>query len=339
MDGQDFEKLKTENLKLRTENLNVAARLSRTAALCLLLPLLAACVQAQVTVTLELEKSRFLPRESMLAKLKIVNFSGQTLVFGEDDHWLQFQIESETGEEITPITPPPSVKGRFTVESSIRATKELDIAPHYALERTGRYTLTATVYIKQWGKQLTAKPVIFDITNGTVLWQQVFGLPLKKGDPPGQPGQVRRYVLQQAKRLNAMSLYARVDDGLGGKVHRVLSICPMVSFNKPTAQVGPKSNLHVLCQIGAREFNYSVIDPDGKIIKRRHYLIATNRPRLNFKQGQIYVAGGFELTRRDDIPSNKKPGTAPKLIVPGNELKPLPNIRPPVLLPPKRTGN
>ena len=96
----------------------------RAAALCLLLPLLAASVQAQVTVTLELQKSRFLPRESMLAKLKIVNFSGQTLVFGEDNHWLQFQIESETGEEITPITDPPPVKGRFTVESSIRATKE-----------------------------------------------------------------------------------------------------------------------------------------------------------------------------------------------------------------------
>ena len=322
-----------------TENLNVAARLWRTAVLGLLLPLLAASALAQVTVKLELQKSRFLPRESMLAKLEIVNFSGQTLVFGEDDHWLQFQIESETGEEITPISDPPPVKGRFTVESSIRATKEVDIAPHYALERAGRYTLTATVHIKQWGKQLIAKPVKFDITNGTVLWQQIFGLPLKKGDPPGQPKQIRRYVLQQAKRLRAMSLYARVDNGLGGKVHRVLPICPMVSFNKPTAQVGPKSNLHVLCQTGAREFNYSVIDPEGKIIKRRHYLIATNRPRLNFKKGQIYVAGGFELTRRDDIPSINKNGEAPKLIVPGNEPKPIPNIKPPLPLPPKRTGN
>ena len=60
----------------------------RAAAVCLLLPVLAASVQAQVTVTVELGKNRFLPRESMLAKLKIVNFSGQTLVFGEDNHWL-----------------------------------------------------------------------------------------------------------------------------------------------------------------------------------------------------------------------------------------------------------
>ena len=180
----------------------------RALALCMLLLLLAASVQAQVTVTLELEKSRFLPRESMLAKIKIVNFSGQTLVFGEDDHWLQFQIESETGEEITPISDPPPVKGRFTVESSIRATKEVDVAPHYRLELTGRYTLTATVQIKQWGKQLTAKPIKFDITNGTVLWEQIFGLPLKKEDPPGQPRQVRRYVLQQAPGLEGLRMLA-----------------------------------------------------------------------------------------------------------------------------------
>jgi len=304
----------------------------------LLLALLPMCGQAQVTVELELEKNRLLPRESLLTKLKIVNFSGQTLVFGEDDHWLQFQLESETGEEITPIADPPPVKGRFTVESSIRATKEVDIAPYYALEQAGRYTLTAKVIIKQWGKQLTAKPVKFDVTNGTILWEQAFGLPLKKDDPPGQPRQVRRYVLQQAKHLKAMSLYARVDDGPGGRVHRVLPVSAMVSFNPPKAQVDPLGNLHVLCQSRAREYNYSVIDPDGKINTRRHYLIAANRPRLGFKEGKIIVVGGFQLTRPDDLPSNKKEGEKPEPVVPDNAPRPLPNIKPPVPLPTKRAG-
>ncbi len=323
-----------------TENVaaTVPLKFWRAAVVCLLLPVLATSVQAQVKVTVELGKNRFLPRESLLAKIKIVNFSGQTLVFGEDDHWLQFQIETEAGEEITPIADPPPVKGRFTVESSIRATKEVDIAPYYALEQAGRYTLTTTVVIKQWGKQLTAKPVKFDVTNGTVLWEQSFGLPLKKGDPPGEPRQIRRYVLQQAKHLKAMSLYVRVDDGLGGRVHRVLPVCAMVSFNTPKAQVDPRGNLHVLCQTGGREYNYSVIDPDGKINARRHYLIAANRPRLAFKDGEIIVVGGFKITRPDDLPSNKKNGGEPKLILPDNEPRPIPNIRPPVPVPAKRTG-
>ena len=323
-----------------TENVaaTVPLKFWRAAVVCLLLPVLATSVQAQVKVTVELGKNRFLPRESLLAKIKIVNFSGQTLVFGEDDHWLQFQIETEAGEEITPIADPPPVKGRFTVESSIRATKEVDIAPYYALEQAGRYTLTTTVVIKQWGKQLTAKPVKFDVTNGTVLWEQSFGLPLKKGAPPGEPRQIRRYVLQQAKHLKAMSLYVRVDDGLGGRVHRVLPVCAMVSFTTPKAQVDPRGNLHVLCQTGGREYNYSVIDPDGKINVRRHYLIAANRPRLAFKDGEIIVVGGFKITRPDDLPSNKKNGGEPKLILPDNEPRPIPNIRPPVPVPAKRTG-
>ncbi|MEE2946942.1 MAG: hypothetical protein VX392_01365 [Verrucomicrobiota bacterium] len=290
--------------------------------------------QAQVKMTLEMGKKRFLPRESMPVQLKIVNFSGQTLMFGEDDHWLQLNIQTETGEEITPIADPPPVKGRFTVESSIRATKEIDIAPYYALEQAGRYTLTAKVAIRQWGKQFDAKPVKFDVTNGTVLWEQAFGLPLRKGDPPGQPRQIRRYVLQQAKRLKAMSLYARVDDGPGGRVHRVMPVCAMVSFNLPKAQVDPKGNLHVLCQSGGREYNYSVIDPDGQLKVRRHYLIAASRPRLDFKNGEIIVVGGFKLTRPDDLPSVKKEGNEPELItLPGDKPGPIHNIKPPVPLP------
>ena len=304
----------------------------------LLLATFAAGAQAQVKMTVELGKNRYLPRESLLVELKIVNFSGQTLVFGEDDHWLQFRIQSETGEEITPISDPPPVKGRFTVESSIRATKKIDIAPYYALEQAGRYTVTAKVVIRQWGKQLSTKPVKFDVTNGTVLWEQAFGLPLKKGDPPGQPRQIRRYVLQQAKRLKAMSLYARVDDGPGGRVHRVMPVCAMVSFNLPKAQVDPRGNLHVLCQTGGKEYNYSVIDPDGQLKVRRHYLIAATRPRLDFKDGEIIVVGGFKLMRPDDLPSGKKNGGKAEPVVPGNEPRPIPDIQPPVPVPAKRAG-
>jgi len=300
----------------------------------LLLTMFVAGAEAQLKMTVEMGKKRFLPRESMPIQLKIVNFSGQTLVFGEDDHWLQLNIQTATGEEIAPIADPPPVKGRFTVESSIRATKVIDIAPYYALEQAGRYTLTAKVAIRQWGKQFDAKPVKFDVTNGTVLWEQAFGLPLRKGDPPGQPRQIRRYVLQQAKHLKAMRLYARVDDGPGGRVHRVMPVCAMVSFNLPKAQVDPKGNLHVLCQSGGREYNYSVIDPDGQLKVRRNYLIAATRPRLDFKDGEIIVVGGFKLTRPDDFPPAKKDSNKlEQITLPDNKPQSIPNIKPPVPLP------
>ena len=128
-----------------------------------------ASMTAQVTATLEVDKSRLLPRETFNVSLKIVNFSGQTLVFGEDNDWLQLEIETETGEVLTPIAEPPKVEGRFTVESSIRATKRIDLAPYYALDRAGNYKLTAKLYVKQWKRPLPVKPVKFSVFNGSIL--------------------------------------------------------------------------------------------------------------------------------------------------------------------------
>ena len=289
----------------------------------------AASSSAQVNATLEIDKSRLLPRETFVARLKIVNFSGQTLVFGEDNNWLQFEIETETGEVVTPIAEPPKVEGRFTVESSIRATKQIDLAPYYALEKAGNYKLIAKVYVKQWKRSLPVKPVKFTVSNGSILWHRTFGLPVKEGEPAGQPKQ-RRYVLQQAKNLRMMTLYARVDDGPGARVHRVFPVCPMVAFNDPTAQVDPTGNLHILCQSGARTYNYTVLDPDGKIKIRHHYQIVGSRPRLNFKDGKIHVAGGLKLLRPDDIPTKKKDNDQPELILPKKATQPIPIIQEPV---------
>ena len=289
----------------------------------------AASSSAQVNATLEIDKSRLLPRETFVARLKIVNFSGQTLVFGEDNNWLQFEIETETGEVVTPIAEPPKVEGRFTVESSIRATKRIDLAPYYALEKAGNYKLIAKVYVKQWKRSLPVKPVKFTVSNGSILWHRTFGLPVKEGEPAGQPKQ-RRYVLQQAKNLRMMTLYARVDDGPGARVHRVFPVCPMVAFNDPTAQVDPTGNLHILCQSGARTYNYTVLDPDGKIRIRHHYQIVGSRPRLNFKDGKIHVAGGLKLLRPDDIPTKKKANDQPELILPKKATQPIPIIQEPV---------
>ena len=286
-------------------------------------------VKAQVTATLELEKTQLLPRESFIVRLKIVNFSGQTLVFGEDNNWLQFQIEDEFGEVLSPISDPPKVEGRFTVESSIRATKQVDLSSYYALEKAGSYRLTAKLYVKQWGRLLPVNPVKFDVVNGSVLWQQMFGVPIKKGEELGQPKR-RRYVLQKAKNLKMMTLYVRLDDGPGGRVHKVFPVCPMVTFNEPRAQVDPTGNLHVLCQSGARIYNYSVLSPDGVIKIRHHYQIVGSRPRLSFKEGKIVVVGGFKLLRPDDIPNRKNVNEKPKLIVPKAANKPIPIIREPI---------
>jgi hypothetical protein len=95
----------------------------------------------------------------------------------------------------------------------------------------------------------------------------------------------------------------RLTDSTGTDVLRVFPIAPMVSFSKPEAQVDRLSNLHVLHQIGAHSFNYSVINPDGETIVRQVHDYTATRPVLRANaEGKISVVGGIRKPTRDDIP-------------------------------------
>ena len=45
-----------------------------------------------ISVEVVTDQDYFLPHESLMVKVRITNFSGQTLVLGKDDDWLTFAI-------------------------------------------------------------------------------------------------------------------------------------------------------------------------------------------------------------------------------------------------------
>jgi len=273
----------------------------------LLLPIISCCaafapwVSAQVGVELVLDQDQFLPGESLTVGVRITNFSGQTLHFGKDNDWLRFTIEGRDGY-IVPTTDDVPVQGEFDVESSTVATRRVDVAPHFTLTKPGRYLVTATVKLKQWDKESISKPKGFDIIAGTTLWEQDFGLPNPTGD--NKAPEIRKYALQQAIHLKQMKLYARVTDQAGSRVFRVFPIGLLISFSKPECQIDKASNLHVLYQTGAKSFNYSVINADGKLLVRQTYDYSDTRPVLRVDaERRIYIGGGARRLANDDLPS------------------------------------
>ena len=61
--------------------------------------------------------------------------------------------------------------------------------------------------------------------------------------------------------------------------------------------------MHLLFQIGARSFNYSVVNPDGQLIARQTYEYTATRPVLKAdKEGNIIVAGGIRRLTANDLP-------------------------------------
>jgi hypothetical protein len=267
-----------------------------TVLMCCLLPRLA----AQVSVEVALDQEQILPGEALIVGVRITNFSGQTLRFGADNDWVHFTIEGRDGYVVA-MTGEVPVTGEFEVESSTVATKRVDLAPYFTITRPGRYLVTALVKLKDWDKQLANKPKGFDVIAGTKLWEQDFGVPVPAGESTAPD--VRRYALQQAIHLKQMKLYARVTDQAESRVFACFPLGPMVSFSKPECQIDKSSNLHVLYQTGARAFNYSVVNPDGKLTLRRTHEYSETRPVLRAdREGRIVVAGGVRRPSRDDFP-------------------------------------
>ena len=252
-----------------------------------------------VSVDLALDQEQFLSNEDIRVAVRITNRSGQTLQFGKENDWLTFTVEARDHYVVSQLGDVP-VSGEFSLDSSETGTKRVNLTPYFDYRQAGRYQITATVKLPQWKKEITSRPIIFDVISGTKLKEFDFGVPTAATNT--QP-EMRKYVLQQAIYLKQMRLYLRLTDSTGTTVFRVFPIAPMVSFSKPEAQVDKLSNLHVLHQIYARSFNYSVINPDGEVIQQQVYDYTSTRPVLKTDAyGKIFISGGVQRLTAHDLP-------------------------------------
>src|SRR5262249_24598012 len=147
------------------------------------------------------------------------------------------------------------VKGEFTLDSSRTATKRVDLAPYFSLDRQGRYAVQAIVKIKQWDHVVTSSPRSFNIIQGANMWETEFGVPRAAGATNDTP-EVRKYILQQANYLKGrIRLYLRLTDQTGARTIRVFPIGSLVSLSRPEPQLDKASNLHVLYANGPHTYS------------------------------------------------------------------------------------
>src|SRR6266851_444329 len=93
---------------------------------------------AQVSVEVVLEQDQFLRDESLPVKVRITNRSGQTLNLGKEADWLRFTLESRDGGAVSRLGDAP-VMGEFSLESSLAASKPVDLMPYFDLSKPGRW--------------------------------------------------------------------------------------------------------------------------------------------------------------------------------------------------------
>lgn len=266
-----------------------------TLSVCLLPFLLA---QGQVTVELEFEKETFIANEPMMASVRITNYSGQPLKFGQDNHWLMFSIEKRDGFLVDPVGT-PNVMGEFEVPNASRGTRRVNLAPYFEVDKPGSYSVIATVFCRELKEVLKSPPTVLSIIRATNLWEKEIGL--RSAD--GQSYEVRKFTLIRVLNNNQLELYVRVASRDNSKVFAVFPVGNLVSFGSPEAQVDRLSRLHILQQYAARSFRYLVVTADGELMIRRRYDYTRSRPRLGPDATDlISVVGGVRVPAGNDLP-------------------------------------
>ena len=283
---------------------------------------LALPLAAQVTVEVEFEDHQFVANSEVYAAVRITNFSGRTLSLGQGQDWLELAVEADEGRIVARLSAPDVVEP-FEVPNAARGTRWVNLEPHFDMSRPGRYQVTATVRLKDPQEPLVSSPAGVNVISGAQIWMQRFGLPRRLADGTAAM-EVRKYSLIQASRLDDTSLYVRVSNDQETQVFRVFALGPVLTFSHPEARVDRAGDLHVLFQIGARNFSYTVVHPDGELAIRRTYQYAGTRPVLRTNpEGKIAVAGGARIPNSLDVPREEEVAEAMK-----------PKNRRPIVVPP-----
>jgi hypothetical protein len=237
-----------------------------------------------------------------MAAVRIINSSGRTLKLGDQPGWLRFVVRSSNGFDVAHRGDPP-VLGAFAVPNSGRGTRRVDIAPYFDMGKADRYLVTAVVRVPELGAEIVSAPASINIINGTKIWEQNFGLP-QSGTAASPTIVIRKYALVQALFHNQTELYFRLTDENEETVLKVYPLGPMLTFVDPEVKLDRESCLHLLFQVGARNFAYDVIRPDGETIVRHVYSYAASRPTLRVKDdGTVAVIGGVRILTRVDLPA------------------------------------
>ena len=257
---------------------------------------LAPAALAQVTAEIVFEQDLFLRSESLPLRVRINNFSGQPLVFGNIPEWLTFMVENRDGIVLRKLSDIPMPKP-FTVESSKSVSLRVDLMPHFKLSEQGHYSVHAQIKIPQIEREIRTDPKGFDIISGTTLWEREVGLPGAK------PPIVRKFALQKAMFIKQIRLSVRVTDANETEVFRVVPLGVLLSFSEPEALVDNASQLHVLFQSGPKSFLYTIVTAEGDLIIRQTWDYANTRPRLqSADDGRVIVAGGARRILLSDLP-------------------------------------
>lgn len=253
---------------------------------CSLLFLLAVTAEGQIQVDLKFKRLQYIAYEPVIATVTITNLAGRDIELrnDKDQSWYGFEVTAKEGRTLGPLPHPPEPPLQLAAGTTV--TRKINLTPLFPITDLGVYRVRANVFFADLNKFFYAPTKVVEITSARPIWQQTVG------DPGGNG--VRTYSLMTNRFPDHTSLYVRVEDKENSLVYATFSLGRVISFDEPHAEIDRQNQLHVLQCSAPRIWSYSLINPNGKLLKHETYAQARSMPRLRRgADGTIAVAGGM----------------------------------------------
>lgn len=262
---------------------------------------------SQITVDLSIKRTIYIAYEPLLATVRITNLTGNRLLLAdvEGKKWFGFQIQTLDGRPIPPIDPNYEIDP-IQVGPGESITRTVNLTQLYPISDFGSYRVRASVHAPELSGYFSSPQLTVEITEGRLLWQQTVGVPGRAGTESG----TRTISLLSHRLSERTDLYLRIEDKTSGIIYCTHRLGDFISYGKPEIQLDAGNTIHVLQNNIPREFIYSKVGLDGKILDRVTLSAPKERPRLiRSQEGTVSVAGGFPFDPR----ATPTPGLIQKL--------------------------
>jgi hypothetical protein len=283
--------------------------------------------EAQLQVSLQLNRNQFVAYEPILATVTVANRAGKDIVLGETNgrSWLTFNVDEIGGNPILAIGGAPRPQPRVLASGqSVRET--VSLGRYFPLGGLGNYSVRANVFFPEFGQFMISNVRSFAVTEGTTLWREQFGIKAQ-----GRSTSYRKASLLSFQDDDKMDLYVRIRDESQQRVIATYSIGRLVLQRDPQAALDSDNRINVLFLTGPRMFRHVIVDPDGtKVADDLYEVKGASFPELRITdQGEVKVVGGQFYDPQAPPPprelihklTERPPG------VPNEEVDPTPDLR------------
>ncbi len=249
-----------------------------------------AFLHAQIGMRLTAEHQCYLRYEPIEMTLLLRNYSGNTLVFGDQEGVrgkLSFNIVGQAQKLVTHLD--AKVNPIADVILAAGASRELKLTLNHIfdMQRSDTYKVTAVLEHQRLPEAYVSDEITLEVRDGTVVSEKIIGIPSTNDRDLIRSLKASLMLFHESRS----AIYClRVEDEQ--HVYGTFRVGPFISGSKPQMEADAGSAIHVLVQVRPRVYSYAVYGLVGDMVKlrqQRYYKPNRGIPMLSTDLGYLKV--------------------------------------------------